>query len=201
MATNTAIDTPATTPTVDTDSSKSTFQRLIPFDLDTSSITQTAAEFLKPKTLTPFLDEHKSGIIISLLWLSLIPLPFFLTFTTVLVALALAFPILHTLPRTLTGLAHHAHARISSSLTSLNNRVLPPWILSRVLPIALLFPVLRAVKLLLALAAWEIVQTYRVGVTDAAGGADKAACRVGAAVAKAEGDSLREVRGLERVAM
>ncbi|KAK0643893.1 hypothetical protein B0T16DRAFT_459989 [Cercophora newfieldiana] len=204
MATNTTLDTAATAET----DSKSTLHRLIPFDLDTSAMTKKAAEFLKPETLTSFLDEHKSGIIVAILWLalhirswlSIIPLPFFLNFTTLLTALALAFPILHTLPRTVTGLAHHAHSSISASISALRNKVLPAWILSRVLPTALLFPVARAVKLLLALAAWEMVRTYRIGVACAAEGADKAVSRAGAAAGKAEG-GLWEAKSLERQAM
>ena len=101
---------------------------------------------------------------------------------------------LTTPTRTLTGVAHYASSEISSSITSLSNKILPDR-LPHIVLIALIFPVGRAVTLLFLLGAWEIVSKYRDGVAGVAKEADEAVRRATSASETAR-EAVREAKGL-----
>ncbi|RYP11084.1 hypothetical protein DL764_000242 [Monosporascus ibericus] len=186
---------------------ESTPRKFIQFDLNTAAITDLATKFLKPEKLIPLLQEHNSVIIVAALWLTLhirswlsvLPLPIPSLATLPLVLLTLVSLSLITPARTLTGLAYHTYTEISSSITSLTQKILPAW-LPRAIPIVLLFSITRAITILLVLAVSEILKKYRKGVVGVTEEADQAIHRAVSAAGKA-GELVREAKGLEMQAM
>ncbi|KAE8449112.1 hypothetical protein EG329_008495 [Mollisiaceae sp. DMI_Dod_QoI] len=204
------MDTNATTGATHTTNTKSTPSKLIQINLNTPALTSLATSYLQPENLTPFLQEHKSGIIVATLWLTLhlrtwlsllpLPLPTLTTLPLIILSLLSLSLSQSTSTPTLPGLLAYTYTSITTSLTLLTQEKILPAYFPRLLPILILFPLSRALALLSLFLAWTLVSKYHAGVLALNAAASQAIQHAEKALEKAH-EQLREAKGWEMQAM
>lgn len=83
------------------------------------------------------------------------------------------------------GLPRYFYTNLTTSLTKLHHRTLPPWLITHVIPALLLLPLTRAVSLLLLLTVLGIARSYRADTASVTAATDAAVRRAEAAARRA----------------